>query len=181
MSAAAAKGKTRVRSQFGMSVLMLVTMTFAWWWGDTSLVSDRAVLFATIIFVVFGFVVLSVIATAALCAGKAYREANGKWDFHIGWSVLSLLLLGLAALVVWVLSGTGPVGLDQLPWLRLPPNIIGVGWKYGVPYMFVLTIALIPSSWASNARTSETGSASRAASHGEGGGLSTFRGMMSSE
>ena len=181
MSAKTATGKTRARPLGYTSIVLMVGMTCGWWLAGDSVFQNPTVMFATIIFVAFGLVVFGVIVTAVRCALQAYKKADGRWAFHIGWSVLSLLLLGFATLVVWVLSGTGPVGLDQLPWLNLPPNIIGLGWKYGAPYLFLILFALIPSSRASSAPTSETKTVSNAASHGEGGGLGTLGGMMSGE
>ncbi len=175
MPAATARDKVSLRPQHIIGMTMLVTMSFAWWWSKASLFEDRAVLAATIMFVAFAFVVAGVIITAVWSARRAYVQARGKWDFHIGWSLLALFLLGIAALIVWVLSGTGPVGLDQLPWPKLPSNIIAMGWRYGVPYIFALMVAFIPGFSNSSSRVPH-GSTDPGTSHSEGGGL--FHGMM---
>ena len=138
---------TTVASRLRLIALtVLVSVTFAWYWGGASLTQNRSTLFATILFVAFGIVLFGVLVAAVRCTGEAYSRASGTWSFHIGWFILALLLAGLAGMVIWILSGSGPIGLDQLPWLKLPRNIIGSGWRYGVVYLITLAILAAPRS-----------------------------------
>ena len=137
MSATTAESKARL-----IGVTMLASMTFAWWWSDAQLVQNKSMLLATIIFVASVFVLFVVAIASVRCAQEAYRSATGRWSFHIGWFALMVVLAIIAGTVVWILLGAGPIGLDQLPWLKLPRNIIGEGWRYGVVYVIALTLIM---------------------------------------